>query len=252
MLTKSNDQSLEKTISKDPTLPSTSAPVYTIADLQQNSISNGPIIIGDIKSGNIAEIFNEILVLVTKDAKRKFWCIFLCWLLPLFPFSLLIFPCCYFYQYRQNILALKNVGDNGLRYIIRLEGDQWSRYVVHINAGSSKRMKQATIKKFIARRYGHIFLSSEGFLLDALLCTAYQNMAFVRSEVIKAPNDIDMMLRIWFCKRISSSRNGQYVTNDPFKFDIFLPSHMSTEHLSSIRHFIAHESNCKPYNTAVI
>lgn len=108
------------------------------------------------------------------------------------------------------------------------------------------------MQKLLARGYGHIFLSSEGLSLDVLTCMTYENIMFVRSEVIQAPNGIDLMLRLWFGLRILQGRNGANVSNSPFKVDIFLPSHMSAEQLPSIINFIAHESNCKQYGTAVI
>jgi hypothetical protein len=71
----------------------------------------------------------------------------------------------------------------------------------------------------------------------------------VRTEVIKAPNNIDMMLRAWFCKRdVSVVTNGNAPMNvhsDPFKFDIFLPPHMFTKRVSAIANFIKLESTCR-------
>ena len=65
----------------------------------------------------------------------------------------------------------------------------------------------------------------------------------VRNEVIRAPNNVDMMLRVWFCIRGITGQTNQ--NNDPFKFDIFLPPQMATEELSSIVNFIMLESKCQ-------
>ncbi|CAF0899434.1 unnamed protein product [Adineta steineri] len=73
----------------------------------------------------------------------------------------------------------------------------------------------------------------------------------VRTEIIQASNRIDMMLRAWFCCRsiVIQTRNGHMngvPFNAPFKFDIFLPSNMSTELLLSITNFMKLESTCRP------
>ena len=162
----------------------------------------------------------------------------------------LLFHC---YAYRKRVSGLKRkVGNIGVRYIIHLEGDQWSRYVSHINTECETKMNKKDMQKLLARGYGHIFLSLEGLFLDVLTCILYENIIFMRSEVIKASNGIDLMLRIWFYRRIVRQTNSVFVRNNNFNIDIFLPSHMSTEQLSSITNFITYESHCNPCRPAAL
>ncbi len=121
---------------------------------------------------------------------------------------------------------------------IRLDGDQWSRYVQHLLADSPRKTKNATRKRLLARGYGHVLLGSEGFFLDAVSDLTYENLMVVRTEVIRAPNGIDVMLSLWFCPRA--------IKNDPLRFDIFLPPNMSTERVTSITNFVMLDSKCRP------
>jgi hypothetical protein len=149
----------------------------------------------------------------------------------------------------RRISEVNKVANGGIRYMIRLEGDQWSRYIEHIYADSRRKMKKATPQRLLARGYGHILLGQQGFFLDALLGVEYNNIMPMRTEVIRAPNGIDMMLRAWFIGRpVAFGTNPNVkVNNEPFKFDIFLPPNMSTEVLSSITNFIKLESACRRF-----
>ena len=132
------------------------------------------------------------------------------------------------------------MGKSAIRHMIRLEGEQWSRYVEHTFADSTQRMKNTTKKRSLARGYGHVLLGPQCLLLDSLFSMTYEKNMTVRTEVIAAPNMVDMMLRVWFCRRTANGQTN--VNNDPFKFDIFLPPHMTTEELSSIVNLIMLES----------
>jgi hypothetical protein len=137
--------------------------------------------------------------------------------------------------------AVNDMAMAGIRHMIRLESEQWRRYVEHLLADSPRLMKRAATKRLLAHEYGHVLLSPRGILVDALLGMTYQNITSVRTEFIRAPNGVDMMLRAWFCRRVVNTQTN--VNNEPFKFDIFLPPQMATEELSSITNFIMFESN---------
>jgi len=230
-------------------VPSTAPtpPPYTVADLQESLGSSNTGIIGGTTPAADAEVLRNILATIKKDERRRLcYRSLLC--LPLLPLTSCMIPTVFCIYSAWRMSEVNKVAKGGIRYMIRLEGDQWSRYVEHINADSPRRMKRAVPQRLLARGYGHILFGPQGFCLDALLAMEYKNIMDVRTEVIRAPNGIDMMLRAWFCRRLVVVRTNSNVNvnNDPFKFDIFLPPNMSTELLSSISNFITLESACRP------
>jgi hypothetical protein len=234
-----------------PTAPVPTPPPYTVADLQQGLGSSNTGIVGGTTPAADAEVLRNILDSIKENERRAFCYLFL-FCLPLLPLTILMMPI-FCIVYAQSISSRKRVAMGGIRYMIRLEGDQWSRYVEHIYSESPRRMKRSAPQRLLARGYGHILFGPQGFFLDALLGMEYKNITAVRTEVIRAPNGIDMMLRAWFCKRLVVVRvrdnSNVKVNNDPFKFDIFLPPNMPTEVLSSLSDFITLGSTCQPVST---
>ncbi|CAF1270079.1 unnamed protein product [Adineta steineri] len=224
-------------------------PSYTVGDLQQNLGSNTVGIIGGTNPDEDEKIIQNILRMIKEHERRQLWWRFLRYLLlfPIILFAVFV-PFC---MYKKRMSGMNRVVKNGIRYMIRLEGDQWIRYVQHINNESKRKMNNSSVKQLLSRGYGHILIGPEGFFLDSMLGMQYENIMIVRTEIIQAPNKIDMMLRAWFCQRlvVIRTQNGQTngaVNNDPFKFDIFLPLNMSTELVSSITNFMKLESVCRP------
>lgn len=222
-------------------------PAYTVGDLQKSLEPKTTGIIGGTTPDEDQKVLDNILLLVTKHERRQLWwqCLLFFILIPLFG---IFVPCC---MYKHRTSRIRRIIQTGIRYMIRLEGDQWSRYVQHIQTESKGKMSKSSMKQLSSRDYGHILIGAEGFFLDGMLAMQYENIVIVRTEIIQASNQIDMMLRVWFCRRVVVIRtqNGQTVgnpNNDPFKFDIFLPTNMSTELLSSITDFMKLESMCRP------
>ncbi|CAF1206657.1 unnamed protein product [Adineta steineri] len=227
-------------------------PSYTVGDLQQNLGSNTVGIIGGTNPDEDEKIIQNILRMIKGHERRQLWWnlfsfLFILLLLP--PVIFLIFmPIC---MYKKRMSGMNQIVKSGIRYMIRLEGDQWIRYVQHINNEPKRKMNKSSRKELLSRSYGHILIGTDGFFLDSMLGMQYENIMIVRTEIIQAPNKIDMMLRAWFCQRlvVIRTQNGQTngaVNNDPFKFDIFLPLNMSTELVSSITNFMKLESVCRP------
>ena len=221
----------------------------TVADLQRNLGSNTTGTIGGTTPDADKKVLNDILRTIKSDERRRLWFyqLLLFFLCPI-TFTLMMFCCA---NYWRHISGTERVAKGGIRYMIRLEGDQWSRYVQHLLVDSPRKMKKETPKRLLARGYGHVLLGPEGFFLDALLGATYENLMAVRTEVIRAPNGIDMMLRLWFCQRVVPvARNRtapMNMNNDPLKFDIFLPPTMPTERVTSIINFIMNGSKCLPH-----
>ncbi|CAF2093389.1 unnamed protein product [Rotaria magnacalcarata] len=138
----------------------------------------------------------------------------------------------------------EDIANDGIRHVIRLEGEQLSRYVIHIHNDGPEclNVRQGVAKKLLARGYGYVLVGPSGLLIDQLATMNYANQIAVRSEFIRAPNGIDMMLRVWFCKRVYRVNWN----NDPYNVDIFLPSEMTTDERSDINKHILHESKCRP------
>ena len=230
--------------------PTSVAQSHTVADIQQSLEPHHTGIIGGTNPDEDQKIIQNILLMVKKHERRRMW-----WLILL---GLLLAPCTYFLlicvpfcMYKYGMSKLNRIVESGIRYMIRLEGEQWSRYVQHIQKESKGKMNKSIIKELVSRGYGHILLGIEGFFLDAMLSMQYENIIIERTEIIQAPNNIDMILRLWFCRRLVVIRtaNGHTTGNmndDPFKFDLFLPSSMSTELLNSIVNFLKLESRCRP------
>ncbi|CAF1192988.1 unnamed protein product [Adineta ricciae] len=222
-------------------------PSYTVGDLQKSFGPTNTGIIGGTTPDEDQKIIKDIFLLVTKHKRRKLWwkCLLFFFLFPIFGVFL---PCC---MYKRRISQIKRIIEAGICYMIRLEGDQWSRYVQHIQIESKGNMSKSSVRQLLSRKCGHILIGIEGFFLDGMLSMQYENIVIVRTEIVQASNQIDMMLRVWFCRRLVMvpTRNGRVVgnpNNDPFKFDIFLPTDMSTELLSSITDFMQFKSVCRP------
>lgn len=232
--------------SEEPAIPPPAPSSYTIADLQQSFAPNSTRVIGGTTPAADAEVLRDILLAIKNDERRRlyFRLLLLLLLAPITIFATICMMPVFYMQYARHISGTKEVAKD-VRYMIRLEGDQWSRYVEHIFADSPRRMKKASTKRVLARGYGHVVLGPQGLFLDALLDMTYENMMMVvRTEVIRASNGEDMMLRAWFRKRIIATNMNTNISNDRFKFDIFLPPNMTTERLASITNFIMKESTC--------
>jgi hypothetical protein len=197
-------------------------PALTVADLHQSLGPNSTRVIGGTTADADAEVLRNIVLVIKSDERRR-----LCWrlllLFSLFPITFSWMLAFYMY-YAQRMSGIEELAKGGIRHMIRLEGDQWSRYV------------------------GHLLLAPQGFLLDALLGMNYKNITVVHTEVIGAPNGVDLMLRAWFRKRIVVITTDESINmkNGPLKFDIFLPPQMSTEHITSLSNLIMLESTCGP------
>jgi hypothetical protein len=221
-------------------------PALTVADLHQSLGPNSTRVIGGTTADADAEVLRNIVLVIKSDERRR-----LCWrlllLFSLFPITFSWMLAFYMY-YAQRMSGIEELAKGGIRHMIRLEGDQWSRYVGHIFTDSPRQMRKASTKWLLARGYGHLLLAPQGFLLDALLGMNYKNITVVHTEVIGAPNGVDLMLRAWFRKRIVVITTDESINmkNGPLKFDIFLPPQMSTEHITSLSNLIMLESTCGP------
>lgn len=222
-------------------------PSYTVADLQQNVEPQNTGMIGGTNSDEDEKIIQNIVLMVHRYLLWPKWWIFLFFFCFL-PILGLLVP---YFVYKREKSNLDKIVQSGIRYMIRLEGDQWSRYVQHIDNEPDRIKSKSLTQKLLSRGYGHVLIAPEGFYLDAMVAMQYDNIMILRTEVIRAPNNIDMILRAWFCRRtvVVAVQNGHPVgnmNNDPFKFDIFLPSTMSTDLLTSITNFMKLESKCRP------
>ena len=217
---------------------STSQPVSTIADLSQRLVQDRSGTLEDAAADAAAEVLRDIVLGLKQDERSKF-----------LPTGIVLTLCCPLIfpmtlgqciQYHQRISFIDRIGHGKIQHMLRIEGEQWVRYVEHIFAESRRSMTTRACRRLLARGYGHVLIGPNWILLDALLCMAYENVTAVRHEIIKAPNKIDMMLRVWFFKRNLNIQTD--MGNDPMKFDIFLPPQMDTEELLSIVNHIMLES----------
>ena len=123
------------------------APLYTVADLQKSLRPNSTGTIGGTTPAADAEILSDILRTIKSTERRQ-----LCFRV-LFLFLFLLLPITWIYillfctHHSRHVLATKKVAKDGVRYMIRLEGDQWSRYVEHIFAESPRKMKKKQNRK---------------------------------------------------------------------------------------------------------
>ena len=171
-----------------------SAPLSTIADIQR---SLEPSNIGAPEGtapDTAAEVLRNIVLELKKDERWQFFSR-LFYLVLLLPVNFYLIPGAFAY-FNQRISGINKMGKSGIWHMIRLEGEQWSRYVQHTFADSTQRMKNAAKKRSLARGYGHVLFGSQCLLLDSLISMTYEKIMAVRTEVITAPNMVDMMLRV--------------------------------------------------------
>lgn len=143
-----------------------------------------------------------------------------------------------------------------IRYVMRIEGDQWKRFLTYFYSaigrpsghrgwwyfckGNGKRYQ-----RLLLRNYGYIVLGSDGFMVDELFCTTYDRHVVLNVELLpkiglKSENSneiiIDTVLRIVLCRRVYNSRWGPPT---PFKIDIFLPSELPSYEVPGIVRCVA-------------
>jgi hypothetical protein len=217
--------------------------IRTIGDIQQYFGRSGAPASEDLTSAVDEQILHNIIVEIGRSSRRKAFLVSLV-LLPLVlmtaPFSCVFIICAFHYSEQRP----RNLVKDGIRHTIHLEGDQWSRYLEHFyNLNSECLGNQKSVKqRVIARGYGHVLFGPSCLFIDELKCMGYENTIAGRTELVKAPNGVDMMLRIWFCRRVYANN----INNDPYSVDIFLPTHMTTDELSAINNYILNESKCRP------
>ncbi|CAF3402177.1 unnamed protein product [Rotaria socialis] len=215
--------------------------IRTIGDIQQHFGPSCAVAVEGATSPANEKIVRDILDGIRKYCNRRLL-LYMILGLPLLPLP----PSyCMIFMYWHNFIErAEDIANDGIRHVIRLEGEQWSRYVIHIRNDGPEclNVRHGVAKKLIARGYGYVLVGLSGLLIDQLATMSYTNQIAVRSEFIRAPNGIDMMLRVWFCKRVYRVNWN----NDPYTVDIFLPSEMTTDELSDINKYILHESKCRP------
>ena len=179
-------------------------PPSTIADLQQRLEAGSIGALKGAAADAAAEVRRNIVLELKKQERRRFFpqLLFLLPLLPLLPLLSVTLPP--FINFFNRISMLSKMGKSEIRHMIRLEGEQWSRYVKHFFEDSPRRMQNKAIQRLLARGYGHVLFGPQCLLLDVLRTMTYENVTIAHTEVITVPNMVDVMLRVWFCRRTAN------------------------------------------------
>jgi hypothetical protein len=150
----------------------------------------------------------------------------------------------------------EKVARGPIRYVIRIEGDQWKRFITYFYSASGRpsgvygwwfccKGCGQHYQRLLLRNYGHVVFSSLGFMVDELYCITYDEYVVLNVELlqmIEGTNEdsnepiVDMVMRVWLRPRVEN-RNGR--RPPPFKIDIFLASELPSYVIPGIVNCVA-------------
>jgi len=130
-------------------------------------------------------------------------------------------------------------------YAIRIEGDQWVRYLAHWLYKNDRHIKSSyccidiekRINELRSRGFGYVIIGRNGFMIDELFCIRYIALIIHNVEILTNVDQSgaqDTMLHVQYYYRWYESQ----FSRSAFHADIFIPPQIPKNELRKIRNFM--------------
>lgn len=137
--------------------------------------------------------------------------------------------------------------DKEQHYTIRIEGDQWDRYLTYFFQADHKpvtyysciAMSKKRIDELRQRGYGHVIIGSSGMMIDEIYFISYGAIYVLGAELLRTTDENgveDSMIRVQMTNRL---QNESRASGQIFHVDVFVPPHMPADERTNIVDFLS-------------